>query len=151
MVTCPEWHVSRLIIRVIMRLNRGLCTISWHLPYDWGKPWRISTSRPSNEGPNRCFGSQSMSGREKEGNNIILWVVAYIFFFSLHTSSTSWPIATRGLDKLRSSWLEILSHTYMPSNQIKYFTGSDMYFRKAFSSVHKSPKQKFARNSLFYF
>ena len=32
----PEYHVSQLMIKVIMRWNRGVRTIFWHLLYGWG-------------------------------------------------------------------------------------------------------------------
>ena len=75
--------VSRraLMISVIMKWSRGLCTDLPHLTYNRGKSRKISTRRPFDEGAVRpiivsngvpflemmFLGSQSTSGWEKEG------------------------------------------------------------------------------------
>ena len=47
---CHVSHVCRLLIRMMIKWNRGCVQISWPWPYGWGNPRNITARWPPDDG-----------------------------------------------------------------------------------------------------
>ena len=89
LTTCPEYYVSHVcqqMISVIMKWYRGCAQISWHLPYNWRKPQKISARRRSMKAVRPVIASNEISYVEitsvglhnTSGNDEKLWKKVFL-------------------------------------------------------------------------